>query len=309
MKLYTFWRSIATFRVRIALNLKGITPETETIDILTGHQHTGGYDAVNPQKLLPALILDDGGPPLFQSMAIMEYLEEAHPHPPLLPADPRGRARVRGLSLIAVADAHPLSVPRVRNYLGQTLKLDQSEVAAWIRHWQTEALGALESHLAEREGDRPPLPRRQRHARRHLSRRRRWSARSTSRWTSKRFRPWRASTTPACRTTPLRARIRCASPERRPRCRIDVAAACRVGKGARTRAVPTRVWSTWARAACAALCPPHALTSAPHAQRRNRRARLVGQAARPRGRGKPAHPIQPRRDARARAGARVRGRE
>jgi len=148
MKLYTFWRSIATFRVRIALNLKGITPETETIDILTGHQHTGGYDAVNPQKLLPALILGDGGPPLFQSMAIMEYLEEVHPHPPLLPADPRGRARVRGLSLIAVADAHPLSVPRVRNYLGQTLKLDQSEVAAWIRHWQTEALGALESHLA-----------------------------------------------------------------------------------------------------------------------------------------------------------------
>jgi maleylacetoacetate isomerase len=148
MKLYTFWRSIATFRVRIALNIKGIIPDTETIDILTGHQHTGGYDAVNPQKLLPALVLDDGGPPLFQSMAIMEYLEETHPHPRLLPADPRGRARVRGLSQIAVSDAHPLSVPRVRNYLGQTLKLDQNQVAAWIKHWQTEALGAFESHLS-----------------------------------------------------------------------------------------------------------------------------------------------------------------
>jgi maleylacetoacetate isomerase len=148
MKLYTFWRSIATFRVRIALNIKGIAPDTETIDILTGHQHTGGYDAVNPQKLLPALVLDDGGPPLFQSMAIMEYLEETHPHPRLLPADPRGRARVRGLSQIAVSDAHPLSVPRVRNYLGQTLKLDQNQVAAWVKHWQTEALGAFESHLS-----------------------------------------------------------------------------------------------------------------------------------------------------------------
>jgi maleylacetoacetate isomerase len=148
MKLYTFWRSIATFRVRIALNLKGMTPETETIDILSGRQHQGGFDAVNPQKLLPALVLDDGGPPLFQSLAIMEYLDETHPRPPLLPSDPRGRARVRGLSLIAVADAHPLSVPRVRNYLAQTLKLEQGQVAAWVRHWQTEALRALESHLA-----------------------------------------------------------------------------------------------------------------------------------------------------------------
>jgi maleylacetoacetate isomerase len=148
MKLYTFWRSIATFRVRIALNLKGITPETETIDILTGDQHTGGYDAVNPQKLLPALILDDGGAPLFQSMAIMEYLEEVHPHPRLLPSDPRGRARVRGLSQIAVSDAHPLSVPRVRNYLAQTLKLEPPQIAAWIKHWQSEALAAFESHLA-----------------------------------------------------------------------------------------------------------------------------------------------------------------
>ncbi len=148
MKLYTFWRSIATYRVRIALNLKGITPETETVDILTGDQHTGGYDAVNPQKLLPALILDDGGAPLFQSMAIMEYLEETHPRPPLLPSDPRGRARVRGLAQIAVSDAHPLSVPRVRNYFTQVLKLESPQIVAWIKHWQSEALRAFESHLA-----------------------------------------------------------------------------------------------------------------------------------------------------------------
>ena len=152
MKLYTFWRSIATFRVRIALNLKAIKPETEFVDILTGDQHTSGYDAVNPQKLLPSLTLDEGGSPLFQSMAIMEYLDETHPRPPLLPPDPRGRARVRGLSQIAVSDAHPLSVPRVRNYLAQTLKLEPGQVAAWIKHWQGEALGAFESHLAN-EGE------------------------------------------------------------------------------------------------------------------------------------------------------------
>ena len=168
MKLYTFWRSIATFRVRIALNLKGITPETETIDILSGDQHTGGYDAVNPQKLLPALVLDDGGAPLFQSMAIMEYLDEVHPLPRLLPSDPRGRARVRGLSQIAVSDAHPLSVPRVRNYLAQTLKLEPPQIAAWIHHWQIGSAARVREPSRERARDRPLLPWRQCYARRHL---------------------------------------------------------------------------------------------------------------------------------------------
>ncbi len=148
MKLYTFWRSIATFRVRMALNLKGINPEVEYVDLLKGHQHGGDYTTVNPQKLIPALVLDDGGPPLFQSMAIMEYLEEAYPEPPLLPKDVRGRARVRGLSQVVVSDAHPLSVPRIRNYLTQTLKLSHDQMHEWVRHWQTEALGTLETLLA-----------------------------------------------------------------------------------------------------------------------------------------------------------------
>ena len=148
MKLYTFWRSIATFRVRMALNLKGLKPDVEYVDLLKGHQHSGDYSVVNPQKLLPSLVLDDNGPPLFQSMAIMEYLEEIHPQPPLLPKDARGRARVRGLSQIVVSDAHPLSVPRIRNYLTQTLKLNHDQMHEWVRHWQKEALGTLETLLS-----------------------------------------------------------------------------------------------------------------------------------------------------------------
>ena len=148
MKLYTFWRSIATFRVRMALNLKGLKPDVEYVDLLKGHQHSGDYSKVNPQKLLPSLVLDDGGPPLFQSMAIMEYLEEAYPQPPLLPKDARGRARVRGLSQICVSDAHPLSVPRIRNYLTKTLNLSEEQMLEWVRHWQVEALKTLESLLS-----------------------------------------------------------------------------------------------------------------------------------------------------------------
>ena len=149
MKLYTYWRSNATYRVRVALNLKGLGEvETEALDLLKGHQFAAGYLAVNPQPVVPSLVLDDGEPPLFQSMAILEYLDETHPAPPLLPADARGRARVRGLAQIVVSDSHPLQVPRVRKFLMQEYKLDDAGVAAWIRNWQVEALRALEGHLA-----------------------------------------------------------------------------------------------------------------------------------------------------------------
>src|SRR5258707_13194896 len=115
MKLYGFWRSLATYRVRVAMALKGGKAEEISMDLLKGKQNTDDYLAVNPQGVVPALVLDEGGSPLFQSLAILEYLDETHPQPPLLPKDPRGRARVRGLALIAAADGHPSIVARVRN--------------------------------------------------------------------------------------------------------------------------------------------------------------------------------------------------
>ena len=149
MKLYGFWRSLATYRVRVALSLKGVAVDNESIDLLKGKQHTDEYRAVNPQGVVPALVLDDGGPPLFQSLAILEYLEETHPQPPLLPKDPRGRARVRGLALIAAADGHPLVVPRVRTFLEKELKVEEPERNRWLAHWTLRALEAIEGHLAK----------------------------------------------------------------------------------------------------------------------------------------------------------------
>jgi maleylacetoacetate isomerase len=148
VKLYTFWRSLATYRVRVVLNLKNIGGiETVSIDLLKGDQLQSEYLKINPQKVVPALVLDDGKPPLFQSMAIMEYLDETHPEPPLLPKDARGRARVRGLAQIVIADAHPLSVPRIRKYLTEVEHWEHERLNAWIGHWQAEALGSLEGHL------------------------------------------------------------------------------------------------------------------------------------------------------------------
>jgi maleylacetoacetate isomerase len=150
MKLFSFWRSLATYRVRIALNLKGLQPD-EVIDVnlIKGAQRAETFRAVNPMMSLPALILDDGGPALFESMAIIEYLDETHPNPPLFPRDARGRARVRGISQIVACDSHPLIVPRVREYLEHELKIDEPTRNKWCQHWHVAAITALESHLKD----------------------------------------------------------------------------------------------------------------------------------------------------------------
>jgi maleylacetoacetate isomerase len=147
MKLYGFWRSQATFRVRIALNLKGLTPENIFVDLDKGDHLKADYAALNPQAVLPTLV--DSDAKLFQSFAILEYLEEKYPLPPILPPDPLARAWVRGFALINVADSHPLIVPRLRAYLADVIKLDQAAQIAWARHWLAAGLHAMEQLLAE----------------------------------------------------------------------------------------------------------------------------------------------------------------
>ena len=122
--MYGFWRSAASFRVRIAMNLKGLAYEETMIDLDAGEQHAPAFTAINPAASVPALFVDDG-PPLIQSLAILEYLDEVFPDPPLLPPDARGRQRARSLALIFAADHHPLIVPRVRRYLADELGIDE----------------------------------------------------------------------------------------------------------------------------------------------------------------------------------------
>ena len=134
MKLYTYWQSQASYRVRVALRLKGLAAETVSLDLLKGDQLEPAYRALNPEMVVPTL-LDLDGPPLVQSLAILEYLEEKHPQPPLLPGDLRARAHVRGLAQMVAMDAHPFIVPRVRKYLEQELHLDEPARVKWLRHW------------------------------------------------------------------------------------------------------------------------------------------------------------------------------
>ncbi len=148
MKLFTYWRSLATYRVRIALNLKGIAPdEVINVNLHEGKQREDAYRKINPMMALPALIEDDGTV-LFESLAILEYLDETHPNPPLLPKEPKARARVRGIAQIIACDTHPLIVPRVREYLASAYKVDEAGVLRWGQHWHTAALKALEANLA-----------------------------------------------------------------------------------------------------------------------------------------------------------------
>ena len=147
MQLYTYYRSQASFRVRIAFNLKGLSRDDFFLHLERGEQFAPEYRVLNPQMVVPTVI--DGEARLFQSLAILEYLEEKYPEPPLLPADIASRAWVRGLALINIADSHPLIVPRIRHYLSDELKLDEEQLIGWIRHWLDAGLEAMETLIAE----------------------------------------------------------------------------------------------------------------------------------------------------------------
>jgi len=148
IKVYGFWRSIASFRVRVALRLKQLSFEETSIDILQGKQFESGYDAVNPEHVVPTFIHD--GHTFYQSLAIMEYLDDIKPSPRLLPEDIKERAYARSLALMTIADAHPLTVPRVRKHLTKAFGADAHAVEEWGAHWTTEALATYERLLARR---------------------------------------------------------------------------------------------------------------------------------------------------------------
>jgi maleylacetoacetate isomerase len=148
IQVYGFWRSIASFRVRVALKLKDLPFEETSIDILSGEQFEPGYAAVNAERVVPTLIHD--GHSVFQSLAIIEYLDEIHPSPRLIPLDAKERAYARSLALMTIADAHPLVTPRVRNHLAKTFGADARAVEAWGKHWTMEGLATYERLLAHR---------------------------------------------------------------------------------------------------------------------------------------------------------------
>lgn len=145
-QLYGFWRSSATYRVRVALNIKGLAAEEHAINLDAGDQRDAGFLRINPLAAVPALIVP-GQAPLTQSLAILEYLEEVAPNPPLLPTDPIGRARVRSIAAGLAADTHPLVVPRVRRYLTTTGNFDDAAWRAWQVQWFSAGLQALEQRL------------------------------------------------------------------------------------------------------------------------------------------------------------------
>jgi maleylacetoacetate isomerase len=148
MKLYDYFRSSAAYRVRIALNLKGVAPEREFVHQRRGVQRGEGYRALNPQGLVPSLVLDDGTV-VTQSLAILEYLEETHPAPPLLPADARGRARVRSIALAIACDIHPIDNLRVLEYLTGTIGASPEARDGWYKYWIDTGFEALERKLAK----------------------------------------------------------------------------------------------------------------------------------------------------------------
>ena len=149
IELYGYFRSSAAYRVRIALNLKNLASEQMSIHLTKdgGKQHSPEYRAVNPQRRVPSLVLDDGTV-LMQSPAIIEYLDEIHPKPAFLPADPVERAKVRAFAAVIGCDIHPLNNLRVLKYLTGTIGATEEAKNAWYRHWIEQGLGALETELA-----------------------------------------------------------------------------------------------------------------------------------------------------------------
>jgi maleylacetoacetate isomerase len=147
MKLYTYFRSSAAFRVRIALNLKGIAYEPHVVWLPDGQQKSDAYSQINPQNLVPTLI--DEGERLSQSMAIIEYIDETHPEPALLPKEPLDKARVRSLSQLIACDIHPINNLRILKYLKSALHQEQAAIDTWYRHWCVEGLSAYERQLDE----------------------------------------------------------------------------------------------------------------------------------------------------------------
>jgi maleylacetoacetate isomerase len=150
VKLHTYFRSSAAFRVRIALNLKGLAYDAAYVHLPRGEHRQPAYGALNPQALLPTL--EDGGHLLNQSLAIIEYLEETRPQPALLPKDAPGRARVRSLALLIACEIHPLNNLRVLQHLKGALGQSEEQVNAWYRHWIADGLEKLEAQLARGAG-------------------------------------------------------------------------------------------------------------------------------------------------------------
>lgn len=161
MKLYNYFRSSASFRVRIALNLKGLDYDYLAVHIARGEHKTGPFSTISPDMLVP--LLEDDGERFTQSMAIIEYLDEVHPEPALLPHDPVGRAHVRALAQSIACEIHPLNNLRVLKYLVRELKIGDDAKNTWYRHWVREGMLAFERQLAQRPaslycwGDTPTL--------------------------------------------------------------------------------------------------------------------------------------------------------
>ncbi|MDE2567255.1 MAG: maleylacetoacetate isomerase [Burkholderiales bacterium] len=154
-ELFSFWRTSATYRVRVAFNLKGVKPQEHSVDLDAGEQRSEAFLQVNPMGAIPALV--DHGPgasrtPLTQSLAILEFIDESFPTPALLPADAHGRARVRSLAAMLAADTHPLITPRVKKYLTTNSGFDDAAWRAWQIHWFTAGLQALEQRLTNEAG-------------------------------------------------------------------------------------------------------------------------------------------------------------